>query len=151
MVNETPTERVMNAHVGPSQALNIRGRSLLAFVLEPAEPLPEWLASLDSWLARSPAFFVGKPVVLDLGGLDLDLKAYRVFLNELARRHIRVMGVENARQTLVGPHLPPVVTGAKTVSAAALMDDEAPSEPAQTGAEPPAQARAEKSLQAESA
>jgi septum site-determining protein MinC len=117
---------MMNAHVNPQQALNFRGRSLLAFVLEPTEPLDEWFAALDAWLVRSPAFFAMKPVILEMAGLEIDLKAYRDLLGALARRHIRVMGVENAGRALVGPHLPPVVSGGRTVSAAALVEDSAP-------------------------
>ncbi len=117
---------MMNAHVHPQQALNFRGRSLLAFVLEPSLPLAEWFASLDAWLVRSPTFFAQKPVILAMSGLEIDLKDYRDLLGALARRHIRVMGVENPSRALVGPHLPPVVSGGRTVNAAALIEDEAP-------------------------
>jgi septum site-determining protein MinC len=117
----------MNAYVGPTQALSFRARSLLAFVLEPSEPVGEWLAAVDAWLSRSPSFFASKPVILEMAGLDLNLKAYRDLLGDLSRRHIRVMAVENARQTLVGPHLPPVVTGGRTVSAPATLEDDVPS------------------------
>ena len=117
---------MMNAHVTPQQALNFKGRSLLAFVFEPSLPLADWFAGLDAWLVRSPAFFAQKPVILAMSGLDIDLKAYRDLLGALARRHIRVMGVENPGRALVGPHLPPVVSGGRTVNAEALVDDEAP-------------------------
>ena len=116
---------MMNAHVPPQQALNFRGRSLLAFVLEPTLPLEDWFAVLDSWLVRSPAFFAQKPVILEMTGLDIELKAYRDLLGALARRHIRVMAVENASRALVGPHLPPVVAGGRTVSAASLAEPDA--------------------------
>ena len=124
----------MNAHVGAAQTLSFRARSLLAFVLEPSGPLPDWFAALDAWLTRSPSFFASKPVILEMAGLDLNLKEYRELLSDLARRHIRVMGVENARQTLVGPHLPPVLTGGRTVNAPASPEDDAPpaGEPAKT-------------------
>ncbi len=117
---------MMNAHVNPQQTLNFRGRSLLAFVLEPTQPLEEWFAALDAWLVRSPTFFAAKPVILEMAGLEIDLKAYRDLISALARRHIRVMGVENADRALVGPHLPPVVSGGRTVSAAALTEESAP-------------------------
>ena len=116
----------MNAHVSPAQALSFRARSLLAFVLEPSQPLSEWFAGLDGWLTRSPSFFASRPVVLEMGGLDLGLKEYRDLLSDLARRHIRVMGVENARATLVLPHLPPLLTGSRTVNALSPLTDEAP-------------------------
>src|SRR5271157_5537248 len=134
MVNVRTTERLMNAHVGPAQGIRFRARSPLAFVLEPSGPLPDWFAALDAWLMRSPSFFASKPVILEMAGLDLDLKEYRDLLSNLMRRHIRVMGVENARQTLVGPHLPPVVTGSRTLNAPSPPEDGAPpaTEPAKT-------------------
>ena len=127
---------MMNAHVNPQQVLNFKGRSLLAFVLEPVLPLDEWFAGLDAWLVRSPTFFAQKPVILAMSGLEIDLKDYRDLLGALARRHIRVMGVENPSRALVGPHLPPVVSGGRTVNAAALIEDEAP--PASAPAKAPA-------------
>ncbi len=127
---------MMNAHVNPQQVLNFKGRSLLAFVLEPVLPLDQWFAGLDAWLVRSPTFFAQKPVILAMSELEIDRKDYRDLLGALARRHIRVMGVENPSRALVGPHLPPVVSGGRTVNAAALIEDEAP--PASAPAKAPA-------------
>src|SRR6516165_12204907 len=115
----------MNAHATPAQAQNFRARSLLAFVLEPSEPLIDWFAALDAWLVRTPTFFAAKPVILELARIDLGLKEYRHLLGDLARRHIRVMGVENPNHTLVGPHLPPVVTGGRSVNAPTLPEESA--------------------------
>ena len=86
----------MNAHVGRTSAIHLSARSLLAFALEPKAPLSEWLEALDGWLTRSPNFFSAKPVILQLGGLDINLKEYRDLLGQLARRHIRVMAVEKS-------------------------------------------------------
>jgi len=116
----------MNAHVTPAQALNFGARSLLAFVLKPAQPLSDWFSALDAWLVRSPTFFASKPVILEMAGLELEPKEYRNLLSYLALRHIRVMGVENASPTLVGPHLPPVVTGSRAVNAQAMIEESAP-------------------------
>ena len=107
----------MNAHVGSAQTLKFRAQSLLAYVLEPAQPLSDWFVALDAWLARSPTFFIARPVILDMAVLELNLKEYRQFLNDLARRHIRVMGAENVDRGLVGPHLPPVVSAGRTIDA----------------------------------
>ena len=90
----------MNAHVGPAQTLKFRAQSLLAYVLEPVQPLDEWFTALDGWLARSPTFFIARPVILDMAALDITLKEYRDLLNGLARRHIRVMGAENVDRGL---------------------------------------------------
>jgi septum site-determining protein MinC len=116
----------MNAHVARTQAMNFRARSLLAFVLEPTEPLAEWFQALDAWLARSPNFFASKPVILEMARLEPGLKEYRDLLADLARRRIRVMAVENVGPALILPHLPPVVSGGRLVSAPAGLDEEAP-------------------------
>ena len=105
----------MNAHVGHAQTLKFRAQSLLAYVLEPVQPLAEWFTALDAWLARSPTFFIARPVILDMAALDISLKEYRDLLSGLARRHIRVMGAENVDRGLVGPHLPPVVSGGRPI------------------------------------
>ncbi|HZZ60691.1 MAG TPA: septum site-determining protein MinC [Roseiarcus sp.] len=124
----------MNAHATPAQALNFRARSLLAFVLEPTQPVVDWFAALDAWLVRSPTFFASKPVILEMAGIELGLQEYRNLLSGLALRHIRVMGVDNAGQSLVGPHLPPVVTGGRNVNAPVTAEESAPaaSEPETT-------------------
>lgn len=130
----------MNAHVTSVQALNFRARSLLAFVLEPSEPVADWFAALDAWLVRSPTFFAAKPVILEMSGIDIPLKEYRRLLSELARRHVRVMGVENASATLVGPHLPPAVTGGRTVAAPLIDESAEPVGASEESAEPAAPA-----------
>jgi septum site-determining protein MinC len=116
----------MNARVGSFSAIQFSARSLLAFVLEPTQPLPQWFDSLDDWLKRSPNFFASKPVILQMSGVEISLKEYRDLLGDLARRHIRVMAAENTHRTLVGPHLPPVVSGGRTVNALKLLEDESP-------------------------
>jgi septum site-determining protein MinC len=124
---------MMNAHVGPVQALNFRARSLLAFVIEPTLPLVEWFATLDAWLARSTTFFVAKPVILEMAGLDIGLTEFRDLLSGLARRNIRVMAVENPSNTLVGPHLPPAVKGLPVKTPTLPGDNRVPEiEPART-------------------
>ena len=51
------------------QLVRMRGRSYVAFVFTPEIPIVGWLEEIDTTLARSPGFFVGKPVVLDLSAL----------------------------------------------------------------------------------
>jgi septum site-determining protein MinC len=115
----------MTAHVSPIQTMSFRARSLLAFVLEPTRPVSEWLGALDAWLARSPAFFASKPVILEMAGLAISREEYRQLLNDLALRHIRVMAVENPSRALVGPELPPPVTGGRPVGALAATEEDA--------------------------
>ena len=62
-----------------------------------------------------------------MAALDITLKDYRDLLSGLARRHIRVMGAENVDRGLVGPHLPPVVSGGRPIDPPTLRED-APTE-----------------------
>jgi septum site-determining protein MinC len=110
---------------------------MIAFVLQPVEPLAGWLETLDGWLARSPNFFANKPIVLDMALADIGLKDYRDLLSALARRHIRVMGVEGANRSLVGPHLPPNITAGVPVAPTEPSQAEAPSENKPKAAELP--------------
>ena len=41
----------------------------MALVLAPEPPVADWLDALDAQIERSPSFFDGRPVVLDLGAL----------------------------------------------------------------------------------
>src|ERR1700733_15278015 len=113
----------MNAHVGPAQTLKFRAQSLLAYVLETVQPIPDWFAALDGWLVRYPTFFIAGPVILDMAALVIPLKEYRDLLSGLARRHIRVMGAENVDRGLFGPHLPPVVSGGGRIDPPTLRED----------------------------
>ena len=102
----------MNAHaeIGPAQTLKFRAQSLLAYVLEPVQPLDRMVLRRST--PGSPALQLSLspgPVILDMAALAISLKEYRELLSGLARRHIRVMAAENVGRGLVGPHLPPVV------------------------------------------
>jgi len=128
----------MNARVGSFSAIQFSARSLLAFVLEPTQPLSQWFDSLDDWLSRSPNFFASKPVILQMAGMEIGLKEYRDLLGDLARRHIRVMAAENTNRLLVGPHLPPVVAGGRTVNALKLLEEESQAAESPAPPAPPA-------------
>lgn len=97
-------------------ALRLIGRSYMAFVLTPEGNCAEWLAGLDSWLARSRGFFAGRPVVLDLAQVKLDTEAIASLIAALGERAIRVMGVEGVDGDL-GPAFPPLLRGGKQSAA----------------------------------
>ena len=65
------------------QPIRFRGRSYVAFVFTPVVPIVSWLEEIDATLARSPGFFVGRPVVLDLAGLDLSASAITHLVNSI--------------------------------------------------------------------
>ncbi len=95
------------------QPIRLRGRSYLAFVFAPVVPVMEWLAELDATLSRSPGFFVGKPVVLDLSGVELSRSAIAHLIVTLERKNIRILGIEGVDAALLTPTMPPPLTGGR--------------------------------------
>ena len=104
----------MNAIAQPTrQLVRMRGRSYVAFVFCPAVPIVGWLEEIDATLARSPGFFVGKPVVLDLSAVDLSQTAIAHLVTSLEQRNIRVLGIEGVDASHVTTSMPPLLTGGR--------------------------------------
>ena len=104
----------MDADVEPArQLVRLKGRSYLAFVFSPVVPIMEWLDDIDATLARSPGFFVGKPVVLDLSTVDLSGSAIAHLVMSLEKRSIRVLGIEGCDGSRLTQNMPPLLTGGR--------------------------------------
>jgi septum site-determining protein MinC len=73
----------------------------------------EWLEDIDATLARSPGFFVGKPVVLDLATVDLSGSAIAHLVMSLEKRSIRVLGIEGCDGSRLTQNMPPLLTGGR--------------------------------------
>ena len=69
-------------------SFKFRGGSFHALVVKPETPIEAWLADVDVLLARSPGFFAGKSVVIDVSGLSLTKPTFLGLLDELSRRDI---------------------------------------------------------------
>jgi septum site-determining protein MinC len=95
------------------QLVRFRGRSYVAFVFTPVAPIFAWLEDIDATLGRSPGFFVGRPVVLDLSLVDLSPSAIAHLISSLESRSIRVLGLEGVDASKLGPGLPPLLTGGR--------------------------------------
>jgi septum site-determining protein MinC len=95
------------------QLVRLRGRSYVAFVFTPTMPIMEWLAEIDATLARSPRFFVGRPIVLDLSAVDLSRQGIVQLVTSLADRDIRVLGLEGVDAERLDPRLPPLLSGGR--------------------------------------
>jgi septum site-determining protein MinC len=95
------------------QLVRMRGRSYVAFVFCPVVPIVGWLDEIDATLARSPGFFVGKPVVLDLSAVDLSQIAIAHLVTSLEQRNIRVLGIEGVDAALLTTSMPPLLTGGR--------------------------------------
>jgi septum site-determining protein MinC len=95
------------------QLVRLRGRSYVAFVFSPVVPIVSWLEEVDATLARSPGFFAGKPVVLDLSGVDLSQSAIDHLVKNIEQRDIRVLGLEGVDAEKLSPKLPPLLSGGR--------------------------------------
>ncbi len=74
----------------------------MALVLSPEPPLSEWIAALDAQIERSPSFFDGRPVVVDLGAVPSEQRGVAEFLQMLEQRGIRIIGTEGAHPSWPG-------------------------------------------------
>jgi septum site-determining protein MinC len=104
----------MESSVEPTrQLVRLRGRSYVAFVFSPVVPVLGWLEEIDATLARSPDFFVGKPVVVDLSAVDLSKAAITHLVRSIEQRNIRVLGLEGVDPDHLDANLPPLLTGGR--------------------------------------
>src|ERR1700744_229483 len=104
----------MDAIAQPTrQLVRMRGRSYVAFVFCPVVPIVGWLEEIDATLSRSPGFFTGKPVVLDLSAVDLSQAAITHLVDSLEQRGIRIPGIEGVDADRLDSRLPPLLTGGR--------------------------------------
>jgi septum site-determining protein MinC len=106
----------------PRHSFRFRGRNFLALVLKPETPRVAWLADLDQWLARSPGFFTGKPLILDLAGLGFARSDIVALMAELESRAIRIIGIEGADPSILDKSLPPLLTGGRTAGSVEAIE-----------------------------
>src|ERR1700731_5240837 len=85
-------------------------------VLAPEPPVANWLAELDAWLERSPGFFFGRPVVLDVAVLQPGKQGLTELLQNLATRNIKVMGIEGAEPSWLDFAMPPLLLSGRQAS-----------------------------------
>jgi septum site-determining protein MinC len=95
------------------QLVRLRGRSYVAFVFVPTVPILDWLQEIDATIARSPGFFVGRPVVVDLSSVDLSQSGIAHLLASLQDRNIRVLGIEGVEEARLTPAMPPLLSGGR--------------------------------------
>ena len=113
--------------VAPRPPIRFRGRSFMATVLAPLPPVEDWLADLDALRQRAPAFFSGRPVILDLTGLTFDRDDLTGLVAELSSRAIAIYGIEGASPALLGPGLPPALAGGRPAGEIEIPEPDAPS------------------------
>jgi septum site-determining protein MinC len=91
-------------------------------VLAPEPPLEDWLEELDEWNKRSPGFFRGRPVVLDVTPLELDKDGLTKIVADLAERDVRLMGIEGTKASWLGLGMPPLVSGGRAADVSDVPD-----------------------------
>ena len=96
------------------QMVRLRGRSYVAFVFVPTVPIQDWLQEIDATIARSPGFFAGRPVVIDLSSVDLSQSGIGHLLSNLHDRNIRVLGIEGVEEGRLTPSMPPLLSGGRS-------------------------------------
>lgn len=104
----------MSVAVCSQRLFRLVGRSFLAFVLAPEQPLAEWIDELDAWIGRSKGFFDGRPVVVDFSHVDLTKPDVAGLLAQLQARKLRIIGVEGVDPAWAGPGLGPLPSGGKS-------------------------------------
>jgi septum site-determining protein MinC len=93
--------------------VRMRGRSYVAFVFSPTVPIVDWLQEIDATVARSPGFFAGRPVVVDLSSVDLSQSGIAHLVGSLQERNIRVLGIEGVDETRLTSSMPPLLSGGR--------------------------------------
>ena len=98
----------------------------MALVLAPEQPLAEWIAALDAQIARAPAFFDSRPVILDLAGLPREQPDVTDLIGAIAGRGIRIIGTEGAHPAWrdIERWGGPLATGAKNGAREMQVPDE---------------------------
>jgi septum site-determining protein MinC len=108
----------------------------MALVLVPEPPLTDWLAGLDAQMRRSPAYFAGKPVIVDLTSLARAPDQATDLMQALALRGIHVVGIDGvAPEGAAG--LPPLFAGGRTVTEGVIADAPAPAAADEPAPPPP--------------
>src|SRR3954451_14138371 len=82
----------------------------MALVFAPEPPLEDWFRELDEWSKKSPGYFVGRPIILDVAALPLEKEELAKLIADLSERDIRIMGVEGTKPPSLAPAIPRLVS-----------------------------------------
>lgn len=107
----------MTATTEQRSSVRFCGRAYHALALTPDSPISGWLADLDAWLKRSPGFFAGKAMVIDVSKLSLTRPGIASLVAGMTTRGIRVLGLEGVDPAWAGDDLPPLLTAGRPADA----------------------------------
>ena len=110
----------------PRHSIRFHSRSFHAMALAPQTPLADWLAELDAWVERSPGFFAGRLIVLDVTNLELAKAEVFELTKNLFERNVQIMGIEGGDPSWREFGMPPpFVSGGRYVNETARTDVDA--------------------------
>src|SRR4051794_24537296 len=83
----------------------------MALVFAPEPPLEDWFRELDEWSKKSPGYFVGRPIILDVAALPLEKEELAKLIADWSERDIRIMGAGGKKPSSLALGMPPLVSG----------------------------------------
>ncbi|NVK33829.1 MAG: septum site-determining protein MinC [Rhodobacteraceae bacterium] len=105
--------------------MKFKGKSFIAIVLTPENPADAWFAEIDRIIARSPGFFIDRPIILDLRGSKMAIDDLEGLLEGLEARSIKVMGIDGIAGKRLKPGMPPSFSGGRLTADVELPDPSA--------------------------
>ncbi|WP_306146387.1 MULTISPECIES: septum site-determining protein MinC [unclassified Roseibium] len=93
--------------------MKFKGKSFIAIVLSPEPPYQDWFNEIDRIIARTPGFFIDRPIVLDVRGTKIPIEDLETVLDGLSERSIRVFGIDGISGTRLKPGMPPSFGGGR--------------------------------------
>ncbi|MFN3131801.1 septum site-determining protein MinC [Roseibium sp.] len=93
--------------------MKFKGKSFIAIVLSPEPPYQDWFKEIDRIIARTPGFFIDRPIVLDVRGTKIPIEDLETVLEGLSERSIRVFGIDGISGTRLKPGMPPSFGGGR--------------------------------------
>ncbi|CTQ72974.1 septum site-determining protein MinC [Roseibium alexandrii] len=93
--------------------MKFKGKSFIAIVLSPEPPYQDWFKEIDRIIARTPGFFIDRPIVLDVRGTKIPIEELETVLEGLSARSIRVFGIDGISGTRLKPGMPPSFGGGR--------------------------------------
>lgn len=115
--------------------MKFKGKSFIAIVLSPEPPFDAWFQEIDRIIARSPGFFIDRPIILDVRGTKIPIDDLEELLSGLSERSVRVMGIDGVAGTRLKPGMPPSFSGGRLASDVEVPEPVSPKDPAPKGKE----------------
>ncbi|UOM32958.1 septum site-determining protein MinC [Acuticoccus sp. I52.16.1] len=84
------------------------------------------MADFDTFAKRSPGFFAGRPVVVDISQMPASRPELVHMVTELKRRNVTIMGLDGRTPGELGADargLPPILSGGKEIAALSQLAD----------------------------